>query len=125
MFVYACLDKLTLPRDLTKDSFNQPRYSQNKHCHFWDIFLGLNDWKIVQIFGTEVDGEEEQEIQSNILQNYAQGLSDQIVFGDYASLQCDDEEDNDGYYVVRWTSLPYTQQDGKEELMCSAVYLER
>ena len=72
-----------------------------------------------------MDGEEEQEIQSNILQKYAQGLLDQIVFGDYASLQCDDEEYNDGYYVVRWTSLPYTHHDGKEERMCSAVYLDR
>ena len=51
-----CLEKLKLPWDLTKDSFNQPRYSQNKHCHFGDIFLGLNNWKVVQIFGTEVDG---------------------------------------------------------------------
>ena len=85
----------------------------------------MNNWKIVQIFVTEVDGEEEQEIQSNILQNYAHGLSDQTVFGDYASLQCEDEEDNVGYYVVQWTSLPYTPHDGKHELMCSAVYLDR
>ena len=52
-------------------------------------------------------------------------MSDQIVCGDYASLHCDDEEDNDGYYIVQWTSEPYTEQEGKEELMCNAVYLEK
>ena len=88
-------------------------------------FKGLNDWKIVQILQTQEDGQEEQETQSYILQKHAQGVSDQIVSGDYTSLHCDDEEDNDGYCVFQWTFEPYTQQDGKEELMCSLVYLER
>ena len=52
-------------------------------------------------------------------------MSDQIICGDYASLHCDDEEDNDGYYIIQWTSEPYTEQEGKEELMCNAVYLEK
>ena len=52
-------------------------------------------------------------------------MLDQIVCGDYASLHCDDEEDKHGYYVVQWTSEPYTEQEGKEELMCNAVYLEK
>ena len=121
----ACLEKLQLPWDLSKDSYNQPRYSQNKNCTFWNVFQGLNDWKIVQIIGTQEDDKEEQKIKSNILQRYAHDLSDLIVCGDYASLHCDDEEDNDGYYIIQWTSEPYTEQEGKEELMCNAVYLEK
>ena len=56
----ACLEKLKLPWDLSKDSYNQPRYSQNKNCHFWDVFQGLNDWKIVLIVATQQDAKEEQ-----------------------------------------------------------------
>ena len=45
--------------------------------------------------------------------------------GTHIICQIDDEEDNDGYYIVQWTSEPYTEQEGKEELMCNAVYLEK
>ena len=104
----TCLKKLEIPWDLTKDEYNQPRYSQNKSCDFWDVFQGVNDWNVVQILQTNDDEEEEQEIQSCILRKYAQDFSDQILPGDFALFQCDDEDNEDGYYLVQWTSEPYT-----------------
>ena len=63
----ACLEKLQLPWELSKDSYNQPRSSQNKNCQLCEVFKGLNNWKIVQIVATQEDAKEDQEIQRNIL----------------------------------------------------------
>ena len=49
----SCLDQLKLPWDKAKDETKQDRYKQNRTCTRWNMFQGLNDWKIIQIYPTK------------------------------------------------------------------------
>ena len=44
-------------------------------------------------------------------------MAEKVVVGELGAVACDDEEDTtDGYYLVRFTSLPYPDQSGSGEM---------
>ena len=46
----TCIEKLKLPCDCNIDRGDSPRYLQNKGCVDWNIFLGLNDWRLIHTY---------------------------------------------------------------------------
>ena len=43
----TCIEKLKVPWDCNIDRGNRPRCLQNKGCVNWNIFQGLNDWRLI------------------------------------------------------------------------------
>jgi len=41
-------------------------------------------------------------------------MAERIEEGGYGAFGVEDDEDGDGYYVVKWTSAPYTVQEDLE-----------
>jgi len=132
----TCVKQLQEPwDDSIKDPQQQPRYKQNKECHRWPIFEGLNDWIIVSIVkDAKSNAKEEEAAKKSITDDLAVFVSQEIKVGGYGAMAVD--EGVNGYYIVQWTGEPYMLQERVEfpeynppmilepgELVCDAEYL--
>jgi len=118
----ACLKQLDEPWKPGVDAEDQPRFASSVHCKFWSIFKqadgqpGLNDWKIITLEPKkESDPSEAEEAMAEVLAGVTERMSEAIrdsetKYGAFSTL----DEDADGYYVVKWTSTPYTLQHDLE-----------
>ena len=119
----SCIEKLKLPWDCNLDIGNQPRYSQNKDCVHWNIFQGLNDWRIIHTYPSKQNTGEVKKVKRSILSKYRKGVSRIIEIGETAAFAVDDDK-YDGFYLVKWTSEPYIDYESKQ-LMADAVYYDK
>jgi hypothetical protein len=79
-------------------------------CHFWPIFEGLNDWIIIRLEPTASTSKEEiKEIWAVALDGIATRMAEKVEVGRFGAFHTDDP-DADGYYLVKWISVPYTIQ---------------
>jgi hypothetical protein len=85
------------------------RYASSITCKYWDIFEGLNDWKIIKLIpvGSENFEDDLDEAKQMVLHGIATEAAEQIKIGEIGCFLTNDP-DSDGYYVVEWTSEPYT-----------------
>ena len=134
----ACVRQLQLPWSASVPADEQPRYAQNRDCQWWKNFHGLNDWVIVSVVpAKDTDPEEEEEGLIFVLEGVETRMSEQVQVGNKGAFSCDDST-TDGYYIVEWTSEPYTLQEDKMltefkpamqlkagALVCDAIYLEK
>ena len=118
----SCLDQLKLPWDKTKDETNQDRYKQNRTCTRWNMFQGLNDWKIIQTSATTTYERDTETIKRSILRRHQSHMSSLIKIGDTAAYNVDDEN-ADGFYIVQWDTEPYVD-DATGQLMCDAHFYD-
>ena len=69
-----------------------------------------------------VEEEDVDEAHSDVLHNVTTGVSNSVVAGEFGAVSTEDDEAPDGYYLVEFTGLPYTNQvDGL--LKCNANWL--
>jgi hypothetical protein len=111
------------------DSRNQPRFAQNQLCKYWPIFEGLNDWKIEKLEPKkDCDEADIVAARQEVLVGITSKIAESISEGGFGAVMTEDESTH-GYYVVNWTSNPYTlqvdQDDGYSagDLVCEANYL--
>jgi hypothetical protein len=131
-----CFKQLSSPWVNGLAALNQPRYrAGNQLCKWWPIFSGLNDWSIVTTNPTKLcDESEVEELHEMLLDNVATIMAETVVEDGIGAFLTDDPE-VDGYYMVKWTTTPYTLQEDvilKEytphikidagELVCNAQY---
>ena len=119
----TCIEKLKVPWDCNIDRGNQPRYSQNKGCVNWNIFQGLNDWRLICTYPRNANTGEVQKVKRSILSKYCKGVSRIIEIGETAAYAVDDES-ADGFYLVKWTSGPYIDHESKQ-LVADAVFYDK
>jgi len=97
----------------------QPRYASSTGCVRWKIFVlegqpGINDWKIIDIGPKKVsDPKEEEEAHAQLLEGVMEMMAETVKANQYGAFSTEDE-DADGYYIVKWTSDPYTLQEDVE-----------
>jgi hypothetical protein len=118
----GCLEQLAKPWLPGLDASKQPRFAKgNKNCHWWSMFEGLNDWHIVELHRVrqkiaavdEIAGNEYNEAQDVVLDAFAVRMAEDVVAGRNGAFMTEDP-DTDGYYVVEWSSSPYTLQEDVE-----------
>ena len=93
---------------------------------------GLNDWTIVSLEKKKGSEEDEEEAHAEVLAGVMEMMAELIVVGNYGAFST---EDDDGFYIVKFTSIAYTLQadvDLEEytpamrikagELVCDAEY---
>ena len=91
----------------------QVRYEGNdKNCIYWPIFKGLNDWRIVNIIDKNDDNDGiDYYIMEDNLSNVAFHMSKLAKVNNYGAFLTANNNISSDYYVVRWTTLPYTLQN--------------
>ena len=134
----ACVEQLAKPWKSGIEPEEQERYARNEKCKWWKIFEGLNDWKIVTcMLKTGADDEEIEDAQEEVLQGLATMMSESIKIDGVGAFMTGDP-DADGYYIIQWTSIPYTLQEDQmldeydpplviphSELVCEAKFWEK
>ena len=116
----SCVEKLKLAWDNARDKKDQPRYSRNQKCVKWEMFQGLNDWKIVETFAKNNNDRDSEKVKRTILRKRRSDMSGLIKMGETAAYAVEDKNAN-GFYLVKWTSEPYADQETKQ-LMCKGFW---
>ena len=139
-----CLRRMALPWVPGVAPEEQPRYASSTDCVYWPIFKqadgepGINDWRIIHLRpGKDSDAAEEEEALADALAGVTAEMAAGIRIGKYGAFATLDE-DADGYYVVGWTSEPYTLQEDIDleqydppiviksgELVCDAEFFNK
>jgi hypothetical protein len=131
----GCMTNLSKEWKAGVPAEKQDRYGGSETCKWWAVFQGLNDWTILTLNkGASTDDEDLEESMEVALRGIAIMNAERMVEGEYGAFMTDDP-DADGYYVVTWTSPPYTLQEDlrleeympaiiieKGELVCNALY---
>ena len=118
------------------DAVKQKRYLSSTTCSLWPIFEGLNDWNIVQLLpGKDNDDEDIQTIHRIVLDAKTESL---CVQEEKVGAFRTEDPDAEGYYLVKWTSVPYRLEESRElteyhpplfvpkgELVADAVYFNQ
>jgi hypothetical protein len=100
----ACRNQLSKPWKPNVDAIEQDRYRQEKECTLWNVFLGLNDWLIVDLrptAGTDMD--EVQEACYDVIEGLCKQMSEEIQLGQIGAIATDDTATL-GYYLVQFTT---------------------
>ena len=110
-----CIEKLDLSCDKNEKDTSRKRYSTNKQRFNWNIIEGLNDWDIITLVTQTKNKniEKDDEVFKTILTGVETKTNEKILTTMYGAMRTDDES-TDGYYVLQWTSEPYTIQEDKE-----------
>ena len=93
----ACLEQLDLNWDINVLRHEQPRYARNPNCHYWPLFEGLNDWKILSC---KINDEHYllQDMKEEIIQSHADHFYDKIRIDDIDAVHTTDV---DGFYFLK------------------------
>jgi hypothetical protein len=87
------------------------RHASSITCKYWDIFEGLNDWKIIKLVpGSENFEDDLDEAKHMVLHVMATEAAEQIKMRKISCFLTNDPDSN-GYYVVEWKSEPYALQE--------------
>jgi hypothetical protein len=111
----GCLAQLEKPWQPNVAASEQPRYKTG-NCELAPIFRDdLNAWHITYVrqeTGEDSSGEldELEEANSRLLGGIATRMAERVTDGGVGVFQTEDP-DADGYYLVKWTTSPYTLQD--------------
>mmetsp|Transcript_22912 Transcript_22912/g.76909 ORF Transcript_22912/g.76909 Transcript_22912/m.76909 type:complete len:368 (+) Transcript_22912:205-1308(+) len=103
-----CLEQLKKPWVPSEPKTQQPRYARNTECALWPVFEGANDWKVVQLVDAKGAGdaaEDDFDDGELVLATRTDAVCACIEEGKVGAL--DAKGDDDGYYLVQWTSAPY------------------
>ena len=85
-------------------------FAENKSCKFWDLFQGLNNWRILDLVDKVGASNADDEFTEQIIRNYISIMEEKIKDGDVGAVSTSDNN-MDGYYLVKWCSDPYTLQE--------------
>jgi hypothetical protein len=111
---HGCQGQLAKPWQPNVAASEQPRYKPG-NCELAPIFAdGLNDWHIADVKQeTGDDGgdlDEIDEANSRLLVGIATRMAERVIDGGVGVFATEDP-DADGYYLVKWTTCPYTLQE--------------
>ena len=110
----ACTDQLDQDWISGVKYEEQPRYAPVLNCKYYKILGKYNDWIIIPFNATEDIGEDDLiEIQESIIQGIVDNMSAMVRENNFGAVNTNDPKAN-GFYIVKFTSLPYTLQENIE-----------
>ena len=110
----GCISQLNSPWEPGVPAKDQKRYKTSNNCKFREVFVGFNDWMIVDLMpGQDADEEQIEEMQEVVLQGIAMRMADGIEVGNIVAFMTDDP-DADGYYVAEVIEGVHTLQEDLE-----------
>ena len=107
----ACDEIIRLPWEPGKSAVEQPRFEMVVGCYFESVLEDSNKWFIVDVNLSEKGDEEDAgEAHEEVLRHVTSAVAQSIVVGAIGAIATSDEAAKDGYYIVEFTSLPFTDQ---------------
>ena len=98
-------------RQSGRTAVEQPRLEMAIGCYFESALEDSNRWFIDDINMSEKGGEEDaDETHEEVLHHVTTAVAQSIVVWWIGAISTSNENANDGYYIVEFTSLPYTDQ---------------
>ena len=109
----------------------QPRFQRVNGCKYSEILGDENNWSLVQIEQRKATDagyfeyldEEADKLRGEIREHISGVISREIEIGKVGAVVTDDP-DAGGYYLVEWTSIPYTCQE-TDKPKVSGKYLNK
>ena len=108
----ACETMIRLPWRAGVPAKDQPRFQQVLDCHLRPVLEEANKWFIVEIQDSkEGDPEDTAELYHDVLHHMTSVIARDIEIGSFGAVcTVDKESAKDGYYLIQFTSLPFTAQ---------------
>ena len=101
----------------------QPRFASVPNCQYNKLFGGRNEWNIITLIPVPSDDNDDIDAaKEEVLVSLSSTISEGIVEGHYGAVVTEDPKAPDGYWIVEWTSIPYTDQ-ATGNLVADALYL--
>jgi hypothetical protein len=106
----ACKEQLARPWMPGVDKHEQTRYATNEECVLWRSYEGANDWRTCELLpATDDDERGAHDLGRCIINAMEAHMSLMTREGGVGAVGTTDDAAM-GYYVVKWTSEPYTLQ---------------
>ena len=108
----ACETIIRLPWSPGVAAKDQPRFQQIPDCHLRPVLDDYNKWYIVEIEDSkEGDPEDTAELYHDVLHHMTSVMAMDIEIGSIGAVcTVDKKNSKDGYYLIQFTSLPFTAQ---------------
>ena len=123
----ACDEQIRMDWDYGLDleeANNQRRFQQAKDCHYREVLGEYNKWYLVEIeLSDKTDQEETDEAHQNALYHRTSVMAQGMDVGQIGAVATSDEQCPDGYYLLEFSSLPYTEQDEIGYLKCKGYWM--
>ena len=120
----ACDEKIRLPWVHGLVPKEQPRFAPVTDCYLKSILEQKNNWHFVELVESKsVSEEEADEIHADVLHYVTTAVAENIVVGGIGAVSTRGNDADDGYYLVEFTGLPYTDQTFEASLKCEANWL--
>ena len=113
-----------------KTAQQQPRLQIPKGCKYSKVLGESNNWLIVELEQRDENDtnyfpyqkEEGNLLKLQIRNHITLKVADDIQEGYIGAVVTSDEDADGGYYLIKWTGTPYTDQESGE-LVCAGDYL--
>ena len=114
----ACDETIKTPWDSSKPAKDQGRFVNPVDCYFRPVMGDHNCWHIVSVKpGVDTDDEDLDEMFKHVLHHVTSAVAASVELGNIGAIATDDAS-TDRYYLVEFTGLPFTEQDGSGALKC-------
>ena len=126
----ACNNQMKKKWIHKKPAGEQPRLQSAKECKYSKILGDQNKWLIVELEQRDANDtnyfpyqkEEANLMKQQIRNHITLKVADDIEEGYIGDVVTSDVDADGGYYLIKWTESPYTDQESGE-LMCPGKYL--
>ena len=121
----ACETMIRLPWRAGIPAKDQPRFQQVLDCHLMPVLEDANKWYIIEIQDSkEGDPEDTAELYHDVLHHMTSVVAMEIEIGSFGTVcTVDNESAKDGYYLIQFTSLPFTAQEENGTLQVKGQWL--
>ena len=136
--VHNVLKKLASPWNRSQDKYNQDQYKgDNQNWVYWPILGSYKNWQIIYCIESRKQHKSSDtyinfHIKYHAISNIALNIRKYISDNYYGAIPTIDNNAENEYYIVKWTSDSYTLQSSHKivryviksgELVCGAVHL--
>ena len=120
----ACDNTIRLPWVLSVPNQEQPRFQTVSDCQYRKILGVRNEWDIIllEVDHNRANMDDVDAAREEVLVSLSSNIAANIEIGGYGAIVTEDETARDGYWIIEWTSDPYTCQD-TGRLVCDGLYL--
>ena len=122
----ACDTTIRLPWVPGMPGQDQPRFENPAACVLRPVMGETNKWYIVDVVPSDQGSPEDAiEVYQDVLIHIASAIAKDVKVGQVGAVATPKDKDQapDGYYLMKFTSLPYPAQSGDGKMLVEGKYL--
>jgi hypothetical protein len=121
----ACDNTIRLPWVVGVPPGEQLRFQSVADCKYRKILEESNEWDIIvlEVDHDRANMDDVDEARDEVPVSLSSNIAADFKIGGYGAIVTSDEDAIFGYWIIKWTSEPYTCQD-TGRLVCDGYYLD-